>query len=159
MKKYFGLFLLFSFILAIFSTQAFSAQALPAPDFKLSDLDNKSFTLSGYKGKQPVIILFWTTWCPYCRDELKKINQMNEELKKDKVEVLAINAGESLSKVSKFIKSYNLTYPVLLDQDGSVSRSYGIFGVPTYVFIDNKGDIRLQENYFPEEEYKKIISN
>lgn len=159
MKKYFGLFLLFSLMSAIFSTRAFSAQALPAPDFKLLDLNNKSYTLSSYKGKQPVIMLFWTTWCPYCREELKVINRMDEELKKEKVEVLAINVGESLPKVSKFIKSYNLTYPVLLDQYGSVSRSYGVFGVPTYVIVDDKGNIRLQENYFPKEEYKKIIHN
>lgn len=159
MKKYFGLFFLFSLILTISSARAFSAEAMPAPDFKLSDLNNRSFKLSGYKGKQPVIMLFWTSWCPYCRDELKIINQMNEELKKDKTEVLGINVGESLPKIYKFIKSYNLTYPVLLDQDGSVSRSYGIFGIPTYVIVDDKGIIRFQNNYFPKDEYKKIIHN
>jgi peroxiredoxin len=157
MKKYFGLFFMFGLMLAVLSAPAFSAQALLATDFKLSDVDNKSYTLSSYKGKQPVILLFWTTWCPYCRKELKNINLMSEELKKEKVEVLAINVGEPLSKVSKFVKSYNLTYPVLLDQDGNVSRSYNVFGVPTYVIIDDKGNNRLQENYFPKEEYKKMI--
>jgi peroxiredoxin len=84
---------------------------------------------------------------------------MSDELKQNKVEVLAVNVGESLAKVSKFIKSYNVTYPVLLDQSGSVSRSYSVFGVPTYVLIDDKGNIRFQNNYFPKEEYKKIIHN
>ncbi|MBU0503828.1 MAG: TlpA family protein disulfide reductase [Candidatus Omnitrophica bacterium] len=159
MKKYFGLFFIFSLMFAVFSTQAFTEEAKPAPDFTLPDLNNKPFTLSSYKGKQSVIMLFWTTWCPFCREELKVINRMSEELKNEKVEVLAINIGEPLAKVSKFIEPYNLTFPVLLDQAGSVARSYGVFGVPTYVIVNDKGSIRLQENYFPKDDYKKIIRN
>ncbi|MFH1398275.1 MAG: TlpA disulfide reductase family protein [Candidatus Omnitrophota bacterium] len=155
MKKYIGLFLLFSLIFAIWSPPAFSGEAMPAPDFNLSDLDNKSFTLSSYKGRQSVILLFWTTWCPYCRGELKTINQMSEDLKNKKMEVLAINIGESLPVVSKFIKSLNFTYPVLLDQNARVAKSYGVFGVPTYVIIDDQGNIFRQENYFPKDVFKK----
>ncbi len=155
MKKYLGLFLLFGLMLGVFSAPAFSEEAMPAPDFNLSDLDNKSFRLSSYKGKQPVILLFWTTWCPYCREELKTINQMGEELKNKKMEVLAIDIGESLPRVSKFIKALNFTYPVLLDQNANVAKSYGVFGVPTYVIIDDKGNIFRQENYFPKDVFKK----
>ncbi len=73
------------------------------------DLNDKAVFLSEYKGKKTVLALFWTTWCPYCREELKKLNQEYAGLAKDSIELLAINVGEPKSKVDNFIKSRNLT--------------------------------------------------
>ena len=55
-----------------------------ATNFTLLDLENKEFSLSDFKGK-PVILFFWTTWCPYCRGELKKLNTMHAQFLRDGV--------------------------------------------------------------------------
>ena len=61
-----------------------------APDFKLKDLDQITVELASFKNKEPVVVFFWTTWCPYCQKALKGIAQKISDLKKEGVEVLPI---------------------------------------------------------------------
>ncbi len=127
-----------------------------AADFTLPDLADKPVTLSSYKNKQPVLLIFWTTWCPYCRKELKLTDEKYKELTKEGLVVLAVNIGEPVSRINSFIKINKLTCPVVMDKDGSVSSSYGVLGIPSYILIDKKGYIRFQEHHFPEKEYKAL---
>jgi len=129
----------------------------PAPDFDLDDIYQDAYRLSSYKNKQPVLLFFWTTWCPFCRSELKVLNDMYATLQKDGIEVLAINVGEVQSKVEDFVKNYYLAYKVLLDRDTRVSQSYEVAGVPTYALIDKEGYVVFHENFFPRKEYKDLI--
>ena len=129
----------------------------PAADFKLSDIQQNSVTLSEYLGKQPVLLFFWTTWCPYCRKELKMLNEKYAQLTSDGIEIMAINVGERLYKVEKFIKSYRLDYKILLDQYATVADAFGILGVPTYILIDKKGNQRLTAHSFPEDKYRSLL--
>ncbi len=140
----------------------FAAQPLrnktpePATNFTLLDLENKEFSLSDFKGK-PVILFFWTTWCPYCRKELKQLNTMHAGLLKDGVELAAINVEEPPDKVQRFIGSYPFSYRVLLDIDAKVAGAYDILGVPTYILINKEGRIVFNNHYFPQKEYKDLI--
>jgi len=129
-----------------------------APNFKLKDLYNNEYSLSNYKDKQPVVLFFWTTWCPYCRKELGHLNERYLELCKAGFELFAIDVGESAEKVDRAAKSYSLAFKILLDQDTKVAESYEVMGVPTYVLIDKKGRIISKDNFFPEEKYKELIS-
>jgi len=129
-----------------------------APDFSLPDINNNIVTLSSYKDKKPVLLFFWTTWCPYCRRELRALNYRSPELIKDGLEILSINVGESPNKVKSFIKSYYLAYRVILDEDTNVAYSYRLIGVPTYVLIDKRGHVVFKGNSFPEETYKDLVS-
>jgi len=129
----------------------------PAPDFELRDTYQDTYVLSSYKNKQPVLLFFWTTWCPFCRSELRVLNNMYATLQKDGVELLSINVGEPQSKVEDYVKNYYLAYHVLLDRDAGVSRSYEVAGVPTYVFIDKEGYVLFHDNFFPQKEYKDLI--
>ncbi|OGX16293.1 MAG: hypothetical protein A2166_04020 [Omnitrophica WOR_2 bacterium RBG_13_41_10] len=147
---------------AIFGTFAYGAQAEnstypPVVDFKLSDIQQNNVTLSEYLGKQPVLLFFWTTWCPYCRKELKMLNEKYAQLTSGGIEILAINVGERLYKVEKFIKSYRLDYKVLLDQYATVADAFSILGVPTYILIDKKGNQRLTAYSFPEDKYRSLL--
>jgi peroxiredoxin len=132
-------------------------QKEPAPDFTLQDLDENAFILSSYKDKQPVILFFWTTWCPFCRQELKTLKGLYPQLKKEGLELFAIDAGEPKHRVDNFIKKYMLDFKVLLDRDTNVAYSYDISGVPAYVLVDKKGYIVFKGHYFPLAEYKKLI--
>ena len=127
-----------------------------APDFTLLDLENKEFSLSDLRDR-PIILFFWTTWCPHCRKELKLLNTTHAELLKNGVELVTINVEEPTDKIQKFIGAYPLSFRVLLDTDLKVAQAYGILGVPTYFLINKEGHVVFNNHYFPQEEYKDLI--
>ncbi|MDD5432331.1 MAG: TlpA disulfide reductase family protein [Candidatus Omnitrophica bacterium] len=129
-----------------------------APDFKLNDISGKEVSFSSLKGNKPVILFFWTTWCPYCRAELKELMNLSGDFKKDGVELLVIDVGEEKYKVESFLKARSLNLNVLLDNDSSVSQSYELLGVPTYVFITKAGEIALKDNSFSKDAYRLLIT-
>lgn len=128
-----------------------------ASDFTLQDTNSETVTLGAYRDKQAVLLLFWTTWCPYCRDGLKDLKDVRGESANDDLEIFAVDVGESFNKVNNFTKPYLLNYRVLLDQDKSVAKSFGVLGVPTYILINQEGNIVFKDYYFPQE-YKSLIS-
>ena len=115
-------------------------KAIPAPDFTLNDLQQKTFKLSDQLGK-PVVIFFGTTWCPSCRAEIPAYKAIYEKYAGRGLEVVYIDINEPAEKVERFTKSKSLPYLVLLDSDGSVASDYNLVGVPTLVLIDKKGNI------------------
>jgi len=126
----------------------------PAIDFKLSDIDGGQVNLSSYSGKQPVLMFFWTSWCPFCRQAMQKIEAAYPDLKKQGWEILAVNVGESAPQVNNFLKNHPVSFKVLLDTDENTARAYEIIGVPTYLVIDKNSVITFRDNYFPEEKLK-----
>ncbi len=143
--------------LVIMSLVNFASALEDAPEFELADLDGVTLKLSDYKGKQPVMLLFWTTWCPFCRTELKELNKRYGQMKNENITVLAINIGESENRVKAFIESRPVDYRILLDEDSSVADNYSLVGVPTYLLIDKDGKIFSKGNSFPEKKYNELI--
>ena len=127
-----------------------------APDFQLPDLQQKTLTLSAYRDKQPVLLFFWTTWCPYCRRGLKELSERYPKLSEKGWQVLAINIGEPPAKVKRFIDNYPLQSKVLLDENLSVANAYDVLGVPTYALIDKNGLIIFKDNYLPLEKLEGL---
>ena len=113
----------------------------PAPDFELQGLDGESVSLSQLRGS-PVMLNFWATWCPPCRDEMPYLQQIYEEWSDEGLMLLAIDIGESRAKVEQYMESNNLSLPVLLDTKSKVADKYGIRGIPTTFFIDGNGVIQ-----------------
>lgn len=111
-----------------------------APDFTLQTIDSQSLTLSQFRGKN-VVLVFWVAACPACLEELPYFQTVHNKLPADKTVILAVNAGERDKLVQYEAQRMKLTYPVLLDPDGKVCKSYGR-GSPTTFFIDSNGIIR-----------------
>lgn len=127
------------------------SRASAVSDFTLSDLSGNSVSLSDFEGK-PVILFFWTTWCPHCRRELADFAREYENLKSMGIELLTIDIGESKARIESFIKSYSAEFPILIDKDANVANKYGVVGVPTIILISKQGDIvslshTLPDNY------------
>lgn len=137
----------------IFFVLSFSKGA-SAADIILDDLKGKAVNLSACKGK-PMILFFWTTSCPYCRKEIKTLNQLYLQMKKEGINLFAVNVGDSNYAVQKFSKSYAIGFRVLLDRDGSLADRYNVMGVPTYILIDKSGRIDLE--YSLPVDYKKFL--
>ncbi len=113
-----------------------------SPDFSLTALDGSTFRLSETRGR-PVVLNFWATWCPPCRAEMPTIQARAEEWG-DALLVVGIEVGEPPNEVQSFVDSFGLTFPVVLDRNGNVSRRYLVQGLPTTVVLDADGVVQAR---------------
>jgi len=111
-----------------------------APDFALEDSDGRSYRLSDYRGKT-VLINFWTTWCPPCREELPAMNRAWRSLAGDDVVFLAINVGEDEDTIFVFTADYPVDFPLLMDHAGEVIARWPVKGLPTTFIVAPDGTI------------------
>jgi peroxiredoxin len=111
-----------------------------APDFKLVGMDGKEHSLSDYKGKT-VVVNFWGTFCPPCKDEMPAIQHQYDKRNTDKVAFLGLNLGESKITVQNFIDQYKVNFPILLDDNEETRKRYGVMNYPTTFFIGPDGRI------------------
>lgn len=112
-----------------------------APSFSLKDLSGKDVQLSDYAGKV-VLVNFWATWCPPCREEIPSMVRLNSMMAGKPFQMLAISIDEGGKKdIEAFFASAGVTLPALTDPDSSVARKYGITGVPETFVVDPKGII------------------
>lgn len=132
------------------------APRILAPNFKLKDLNQAQVELSSFKNKSPIVLFFWTTWCPYCLKALKNLNQILPELNKEGITVLPINAGEPEAMVAEFARKNGYAFRIFLDSDSEVSDAYHINGVPAYFIVDKKGYLRSVSNSFPDDEIRGL---
>lgn len=114
-----------------------------ALDFTLQKLGGGTILLSEFRGKKPVVVDFWASWCPNCRRDMPKMNAMYPKYK-DKVEIIGINLQERESIVQDFIISRGISFPIALDPGGLVSRAYGIQYTNTHFLVDIEGNLVRQ---------------
>jgi peroxiredoxin len=111
----------------------------PAPDFQLATLDGELVSLQDFRG-QPVLLNFWAVWCGPCLEEMPVIQDRFRQHYPDLV-VLAIEEGDSPSKVRDYIEDEEFSFVVLLGSD-EVAKSYNVFAFPTSFFIDADGVVQ-----------------
>jgi peroxiredoxin len=102
----------------------------------------KTWRLSELRGKV-VLVNFWATWCPPCRRELPSMERLWRQFRDAGLVVLGVNVGESSDVVYAFSNGLDepLTFPLLLDEDSSVARSWPVKGLPTSYLVDKRGRI------------------
>lgn|SRR5512147_489052 len=114
-----------------------------APDFALTDLNDKPIRLSDFRGKV-VFLNFWATWCKPCREEMPSMEILNKNFEKDGLVILAVSIDRvtTTKDIPPFVKGMNLTFPVLIDSWGKTDKPYKRMGVPETFIIDQQGVIR-----------------
>lgn len=117
-----------------------------APDFELQSLDGKTIKLSSLRGKK-VIVNFWATWCPPCRQEMPEMEEFYSKHKNEGVEILAVNltqAEKSRADVPEFIEEYGISFPILMDEKGKTGQLYNVSSIPATFIIDTQGVIQQE---------------
>jgi peroxiredoxin len=117
----------------------------PAPDFTLPDLAGKPVRLTAFQGKKVVLINFWATWCPPCREEMPTLERI-ARARRDALEVLGVNIDSGgPAKVRAFVRELGISFPILLDPDLAVGKLYRLRGLPSSFVVDREGIVRFRE--------------
>ena len=117
-----------------------SIDAEAARDFSLELMDGQTLTLSELRGK--VIMLdFWASWCPPCRQEAPALAQVYREFQGQPVEFIGIDIWDRPSDAREYVDLFDVPYPNNIDSQGIVAIDYGVKGIPEKIFIDPNGVI------------------
>jgi peroxiredoxin len=131
-----------------------------APEFQLARFDSGTISSSELNGK-PAVLVFWTAWCPICKEEAPQINKLVSEFEPKGVQVIGINIGESDARIKEGVRDFGIKYVIAKDKDASVAKSYRVVGTPTVVFLDKSGRVQYFGNEVPKdysEKLEKLIS-
>ena len=110
-----------------------------APAFQLPDLRDPQHTieLADFAGR-PVVLNFWATWCVPCRREMPAFQALHNQLG-EQVAFVGINHQDGRTPALDLLAETGVTYPTAHDPAGDVAQTYGLFAMPTTVFISATG--------------------
>jgi peroxiredoxin len=128
------------------AAQSVAAQAAvtpqaPAPDFTLRSLEGRNTRLKELRGNV-VLVNFWATWCGPCKQEMPHLNRLYEKYRSSGFTLLGINIDEDSRKAGDLVTRMGLKFPILLDADKTVSRTYDLNSMPATVLVDRDGRVR-----------------
>ena len=112
----------------------------PAPDFTLMDVSGKPVSLVDFRGRV-LVINFWATWCPSCRQEMPSLERAAAWLKQYDAELIAINVGEKAKQVKRYLAEEPVDFPILLDRDMKVATDWDAMRLPVTYVVDPEGRI------------------
>lgn len=115
-------------------------QVRPAPDFDVTLFSGQTRRLSELRGR-PVVVNFWASWCPPCRDEAPIFERVWRDYQGKGVEFIGLDIWDTETEAKKFLERYSLTYPNAPDPRGKTAVEYGVFGIPETFFVDREGQI------------------
>jgi len=144
-----GYYVTFALVLSMLGLLAWGlkkAQAGPvqnglAPDFTLRGFDGRTATLSELRG-QVVIINFWASWCPPCREEAAYLERTWRKYQDRGVVFIGVDYADTDKEALAYIAEFDITYLNGPDIGTRISQSYNIQGVPETFFVDKKGQLR-----------------
>jgi len=105
-------------------------------------LPNLQGKLEGIPEGKVVLLNFWATWCPPCREEVPSMVKLYDKFKAQGFEIVAVSVDKRYDDVVQFVAEQNMTFMVLHDQDSDVSRNYGVFRYPESFIVDRNGVVR-----------------
>ncbi len=128
------------------------SSAYPAEDWTLNNLAGEAVTLSDFQGR-PTLLVFWATWCPYCKQLLPGIAELHKKYESQGLNILAVNIYEDW-KPDVYWRNHEYTFDTVLEGD-AVAKLYGVKGTPSLVFIAPSGKV-LDIDSFSDPQHPKL---
>lgn len=148
MRKIVGISMLLVILIACSSANKGNAAEIGLVDTTLVALDGTAVNLSSYKG-QVVIIDFWATWCPPCRNSIPTFIRLHEKYSENGLVILGIGLDDEQA-LQKFAKDAGIPYLILIGNN-DIAKAYSVTNIPKTIFIDKNGKIRkTQVGFAPE---------
>ena len=126
--------------LASLCNSVFAFAQHPAPEFNVQTLDGRALSGDSLRGS-PVLLQFWTTWCPVCRGDQQAVDNIAAEYGSKGLTVLAIDVGEPEATVRHYLQASPRAVTVATDPVHSAFAKFGGTGYPHYVVLDSQGNI------------------
>jgi peroxiredoxin len=130
----------------------------PAPAFKLSGPGGSKISLKDLN-RDVLLVNFWASWCEPCKAEVPVLNELYRKHKSSGLTIVGISVEEPKEAVDTFVRKHQIEYPVLLDSDGSVSRRYGLIGMPMNVLIDRRGVVATFKFGVVDDQFTAALAN
>jgi peroxiredoxin len=132
-------------------------QGTVAPDFTVEMFEGKPIKLSDLRGKV-VLVNFWATWCPPCREELTRVQkEIIDRFAGEEFVFLPISRGEEEHTVAAFRKRMGYTFPMGLDPDQRIFRRYATNYIPRNFLIDREGKVVLASIGYDKAEFAHLV--
>ena len=110
----------------------------PAEDFTLPLFSGGNITLSSLRGK-PVVINFWASWCPPCREEAPVLEEVWRRYADEGVSFIGVDIQDAEADARAYIEEFGITYPNGPDIGGKITIDYGVSGIPVTFFVNREG--------------------
>ena len=125
------------------TSQKISLLDKAAPDFHLSTYDGRTVSLSDYRGKKKLALIFWATWNNGSHPQMLMLAQTYQRIHTadSDYDVVAIAVDDDPAAVKQFATDSKITFPIVLDHDRAVTNAYQIRSVPTALVIDTDGKV------------------
>ena len=130
---------------------------MTAPDAVLTKMDGTSAGVLGSRQGGKAILVFWATWCPHCYENLGIINDSFASVEQKGIKIILVDVGETKEDVKNYFNRRQMELISFVDEDSVLKGPYYLIGVPTLIFIDEKGIIRSVTNEFPSD-YENYFS-
>ena len=117
-------------------------------DLALHSLSGEQISLIPYITRKAIVAVFWAAWCPICRAEVSRINELNAN---PAVKVIAVNEGDSPKQINDFVAANKVGYQVVVDPASDVAKAFGVPGMPYCVIIGRSGVIVYRGYKLPED--------
>ncbi|MDY0137052.1 MAG: TlpA disulfide reductase family protein [Thiomicrospira sp.] len=116
-----------------------------APSLQGVTFEGEALDLADLRGKV-VLVNFWATWCPPCVTEIPSMNRLLAKYRQQGLDILSVDFQQSAQEIAEFVKTIPVDYPIMLDEDGRLSKQWGVFSFPTTFVVDRQGYIRYSLN-------------
>ena len=125
------------------AVEADQLDGAPAPVFTLPARGGGNVDLVSLHGK-PVLVNFWATWCPPCREEMPSLTKLAQQFDPGTFEVVAVSVDEGWEPINQFLAQPKTPFRVALDEGAKISRTYGTTKFPESYLLDKDGKLRLK---------------
>ncbi|MDE2010024.1 MAG: TlpA family protein disulfide reductase [Candidatus Omnitrophica bacterium] len=130
----------------------------PLPDIVLPNTKGVSSSVMAARQGGKAILVFWATWCPHCYEDLGSLYDNLAAIKKQGIKIILVDVGETKKQVSDYFKRRKMKLTSFVDANSVVLDKYFLIGVPTLLFIDEKGIVRSVTHVFPSD-YESYFGN